>query len=535
VARLFLVAINAPLERIENVGDIGRLDFFCRLFYFFQFSARLGLDHFHQLIGVRVLEIAHLERLGKAVDERLREVKLFFRVLHRMRCVDIFGIADLIGKTHLIEDEHVILGPHGSDVLLLAHDKCRNTYFAALFERITKERVGFFALFERLNVVRFVVELSVDLILFYEFNDVDELGLCGARLFEISRFKNHVLPICDFVAFNDIFLLYLAIVVAAHLFITDRAQIILCEQAERERTLLGGTVETDRNIDQSERNRSVPYCSHRFINSYESVRKYELLKARYYLYMRAKNILIGVVALVTLLGVAYFGVFGRALQQDENHLAIALSLPRAIVSADAVQVDATTFLSRRLDSFKAAMEREGFEYVEQMGAALFFKKGNGRFISSSRMYSSYFMLFSKPEAQGWECNSDGFLCPDGSTVGRTGSSCEFTACPPVDRTEARVTTHVGGRETAMGLTINPREVVSDSRCPEGVQCIWAGTVEVKTAVSTAVGHGEHVFKVGEPRTVGEFSVMLTDVTPYPKSGEQIAESSYRFTYDIKKQ
>jgi len=27
------------------------------------------------------------------------------------------------------------------------------------------------------------------------------------------------------------------------------------------------------------------------------------------------------------------------------------------------------------------------------------------------------------------CKRDGKQCPDGSTVGRTGSNCEFTQCP----------------------------------------------------------------------------------------------------------
>ncbi len=132
------------------------------------------------------------------------------------------------------------------------------------------------------------------------------------------------------------------------------------------------------------------------------------------------------------------------------------------------------------------------------------------------------------------CNGDGKICPDGSLVGRTGPKCEFTACPSPDATEATLTTYMGGSATGMNFTVNPREIVSDSRCPEDVQCVWAGTVEVRTAVSTQVGHGEHVFKLGEPRTVGNFTVTLTKVTPNPKAGEEIPISSYRFTYEVHK-
>lgn len=143
---------------------------------------------------------------------------------------------------------------------------------------------------------------------------------------------------------------------------------------------------------------------------------------------------------------------------------------------------------------------------------------------------------AEPEAgaEPQACNMDAKICPDGSSVGRTGPNCEFAACPSPERTEATLTTYVGGTVTAMNVTLEARQFISDSRCPQGVQCIWAGTVEVRTVMSTPVAHGEHVLKLGEPQQFGEYTVTLTDVTPYPKQGQAIPESSYRFTYTIKK-
>lgn len=137
-----------------------------------------------------------------------------------------------------------------------------------------------------------------------------------------------------------------------------------------------------------------------------------------------------------------------------------------------------------------------------------------------------------PQTQG--CTQEAKVCPDGSSVGRTGPNCEFAPCPaPAPAaTKATITTRLGGQATGLGLTINPRELVSDSRCAEGVQCVWAGTVEVRAAVSTTIAHGELVFTLGEPRTVGDFSVTLVDVTPAPKAGEQIPTSSYRFVFEV---
>ena len=136
--------------------------------------------------------------------------------------------------------------------------------------------------------------------------------------------------------------------------------------------------------------------------------------------------------------------------------------------------------------------------------------------------------------QAYECNADAKICPDGSSVGRTGPKCEFAACPSLDRTEATVTTFLGGSATAMNVTLQPKQVVSDSRCAEGVQCIWAGPVEVRTVMSTQVSHGEQVLTPGARVQFGDFFVTLTDVTPYPKAGIEIPESSYRFTYKIEK-
>jgi hypothetical protein len=142
----------------------------------------------------------------------------------------------------------------------------------------------------------------------------------------------------------------------------------------------------------------------------------------------------------------------------------------------------------------------------------------------------------EPDFEGetaWECNADAFICPDGSLVGRTGPKCEFTSCPSLLATSAKLQTYLGGRVTGLNLTLNPREIVSDSRCPKDVQCIWAGTVEVRTAVETKVAHGEHVFKLNEPLTIGDFTVTLVEVRP-EKTEEAIPVSSYWFVFDVQK-
>lgn len=138
------------------------------------------------------------------------------------------------------------------------------------------------------------------------------------------------------------------------------------------------------------------------------------------------------------------------------------------------------------------------------------------------------------EPISYECDGDGKVCWDGSIVGRTGEDCHFVACPLETATTTIITTTLGQPMTGLNVTLTPKEIVSDSRCPKDVQCIWAGTVEVKTVMATKVSHGENVVKLNEPTVFGDFYVTLVGVTPDKKSVENIPGSSYRFVFKVKK-
>ena len=133
----------------------------------------------------------------------------------------------------------------------------------------------------------------------------------------------------------------------------------------------------------------------------------------------------------------------------------------------------------------------------------------------------------------YECDANAMICADGSSIGRTGPKCEFTPCPSLDATTAETTTYLGDTVTALNVSVSPKKIISDSRCSIDVTCIWAGTVEVRTTLSTKVGHGEHVLTLLKPQIFGEYTITLIDVTPN-KTQEAIPDSSYRFTFEISK-
>ncbi len=91
-----------------------------------------------------------------------------------------------------------------------------------------------------------------------------------------------------------------------------------------------------------------------------------------------------------------------------------------------------------------------------------------------------------------------------------------------------------------GLEIKFVEVVSDSRCPQGVTCIWAGEVSCLVEVSkgnagtyrivlTQSGSTGQTFK----QIIDEYDVVFR-VEPYPVYGKQIADNEYRLVMTVTK-
>jgi len=84
-----------------------------------------------------------------------------------------------------------------------------------------------------------------------------------------------------------------------------------------------------------------------------------------------------------------------------------------------------------------------------------------------------------------------------------------------------------------GITVVPIEVVEDSRCPEDVQCIQAGTVRINVRIGDEIETTEKIITLGEKEVFGDISVRLIDVKPYPNSKKTIERDDYVFTFEIK--
>lgn len=147
--------------------------------------------------------------------------------------------------------------------------------------------------------------------------------------------------------------------------------------------------------------------------------------------------------------------------------------------------------------------------------------------------------------QGVMCTMEAKLCPDGSYVGRSGPNCEFTPCPETASTTTTTPMAVplpgkvsGSVPIASvfalpGVTVRPLGVASDSRCPASVQCVWAGTVELRTAITVGEKSTETTLTLQKPFTFAGKTVTLEAVTPEARERVTIAPSDYRFIFMVR--
>lgn len=139
---------------------------------------------------------------------------------------------------------------------------------------------------------------------------------------------------------------------------------------------------------------------------------------------------------------------------------------------------------------------------------------------------------------GTLCAQDALQCADGSWVGRSGPNCQFV-CPVGTSTvstdkETMLQTSVGEEVGGLGVRLTPIAVVEDSRCPVKVQCIQAGTVRVRTQISSGLGTSEMILELDKSVTTETEIITLIAVTPSAEAGKTIAAKDYRLTFKVAK-
>lgn len=102
--------------------------------------------------------------------------------------------------------------------------------------------------------------------------------------------------------------------------------------------------------------------------------------------------------------------------------------------------------------------------------------------------------------------------------------------------QIRVGESVSMEKNSLKLTFN--EVAEDSRCPENVNCVWAGNGKIVLAVSV---RGRTPGKINlntmlEPKleSVEGYEIKLVKLDPYPKGSTTIKKDQYVATLVVSK-
>jgi hypothetical protein len=86
-------------------------------------------------------------------------------------------------------------------------------------------------------------------------------------------------------------------------------------------------------------------------------------------------------------------------------------------------------------------------------------------------------------------------------------------------------------------TVTFVRVISDARCPKGVQCIWEGDAVVELRVQPTAGDAKTITlhtsdRFEQQASAGGVSVRLERLQPYPEREQPIAADSYVVTLRV---
>ena len=88
------------------------------------------------------------------------------------------------------------------------------------------------------------------------------------------------------------------------------------------------------------------------------------------------------------------------------------------------------------------------------------------------------------------------------------------------------------------LSIKFVEVIGDSRCPAGVECVWAGEAQCRLRFTYAGSLAEMVIvQPGGGASAKDYFIqykIVFKLEPYPQKGQQIAASDYKLLMTVTK-
>ena len=99
-----------------------------------------------------------------------------------------------------------------------------------------------------------------------------------------------------------------------------------------------------------------------------------------------------------------------------------------------------------------------------------------------------------------------------------------------DRNNGTDSARFGQTANVDGLRVTPLRLLEDSRCPRGVQCVWAGQVRISVSVRDRSGVDTSELTLGQPVNDARRELELIEVSPERLADRQIRLPDYRFTF-----
>jgi hypothetical protein len=93
-------------------------------------------------------------------------------------------------------------------------------------------------------------------------------------------------------------------------------------------------------------------------------------------------------------------------------------------------------------------------------------------------------------------------------------------------------TQINGLAEILGVSINPKTIVEDSRCPIDVECVQAGTVRIEALVDYGSGAVPQTFTLGESVNTAVGQVTMVAVEPATDSATTLAPTDYIFYFKV---
>lgn len=119
-------------------------------------------------------------------------------------------------------------------------------------------------------------------------------------------------------------------------------------------------------------------------------------------------------------------------------------------------------------------------------------------------------------------------------TGWAQQSCDTKAVAPGQEFKLKVGQEMKVKDA--GIKVNLKGIVEDSRCPTGVQCIWAGNGKVSVELSKEKNQSTSVelnTSAGpKSSTYQGYEIRLVSLDPYPKNGVTMAKDAYVVTLKV---